>query len=162
MTSAVRTPFGVVASTIICTHLIPVQLSLWTLLTIPMHKLVAAKGGVVGINASCSIALIVPFTQQLMTCCFKCGLLSFPSRSFVATKRTSAVILHTSCNLTLPLMAADRALPVSSETTASKRLIRRLGIFVLIPVSCLSWCLDSKRVVLADFLPFTTWAFTAS
>ncbi len=41
-------------------------------------------------------------------------------------------------------------------------LIRRLGILVLIPVSCLSRCLDSKRLVLADFPPFTIGAFAAS
>jgi hypothetical protein len=89
-------------------------------------------------------------------------LLCGPSKSFATTARTTAVILRTVRNLTLPLMAADRALPVSSETTASKCLIRRLGIFVLIPVSCLSWCLGSESVVLADFSPFTIWAFTAS
>ena len=119
MTSAVWTPFRVVASTVISTHLIPVQLSLGTLQTFPMHQLAAAKSGAVGMNAICTIALIVPFTQQLMTCCFKCGLLCFSSRNFVATKRTSAVVLHTVCNLSLPLMAADRALPVSSAITAS-------------------------------------------
>jgi len=100
----------------------------------PMHQLSAAKGGVVGMNAICGIALIVPFTQQLMLGCFKRWLLCFPSKSFVIATRTSAVILHTVCNWSLPLMAADRALPLSSEVTASKCLLRCLGIFALIPV----------------------------
>ena len=40
-------------------HLIQVQLSLRAVVADPMHKLAAAKGGVVGMNAICSIALIV-------------------------------------------------------------------------------------------------------
>ncbi len=134
MTSAVGTPLRVVACTIRSTHLIQMQLSLGAVVAHPMHQLFAAKGGAVGMNAICSIALIVPFMQQLMLCCFKCGVLFFPSRSFVATTRTSAIVLHTLCNLTLPLMAADRALPLSSEVTAGDCLLRCLGILVLIPI----------------------------
>ncbi len=161
MTSAVWTPLKVLAGTITSTHLIQVQLSLGAVEADPMHQFFAAKGGGVGLNAICSIALIVPFTQQLMLCCFKCGVLFFPFKSFVPATRTSAVVMHTLSDLSLPLMAADRALPVSSESTASKCLVRCLGILVLIPVLDLSRCLGSKRVVLADFPPFTIWTFGA-
>jgi len=56
-----------------------VQLSSWTFLAHPMHMLVAAKGGVIGMNTICSIALIVPFKQQLMLRSYKRGLLCLPS-----------------------------------------------------------------------------------
>ena len=115
MTSTEWTPCGALASTIRSTQLIPVQLSLGAVVAHPMHQLFAAKSGGAGMNAICSIALIVPFMQQLMLCCFKCGVLFSPSRSFVATSRKSAVFPRTLCNLTLPLMAAVRALPLSFE-----------------------------------------------
>ena len=136
-------------------HLIPVQLSLGAVVAHPMHRLFAAKGGGAGMNAICSIALIVPFMQQLMLCCFKCGVPFVPSRGFVATSRTSAVFPHTLCKLTLPLMAAVRALPVSSEGTASNRLLRCLGVLVLIPVLQLAGCFGSERAVLAYRSAFT-------
>ncbi len=127
-----------------------------------MHEFVAAKGGVVGMNAICSIVLIVPFTQQLMLCCFKSGLLCFPSKSLIIAKRTSAVVLHTVCNLSLPLVAADWALPLSHEVTPRKHLLRCLGVFSLIPVLELAWSFGSERVVLAYLSAFTKWAFAAS
>ncbi len=161
-TSTIWTPLQASASTITSTHLIQVQLFLGAVVADPMHQLLAAKGGGVGMNAICSIALMVPLTQQLMTCYFKCGLLCFPSTSFISTTRTSAVVLHTLCNLTLPLMAADGALPLSSEGTASNRLLRCLGVLVLIPVLDLFWCFGSKRVVLACLSAFTIWASATS
>ncbi|KAA6421231.1 MAG: hypothetical protein FRX49_08930 [Trebouxia sp. A1-2] len=39
-------------------------LSLWALVADPMHQLLAAKGNAMGVDAICSIALIVPFKQQ--------------------------------------------------------------------------------------------------
>ncbi len=162
MTSTVWTPCGALASTIESIHLIPVQLSLGAVMAHPMHQLFATKSGGAGMNAISSIVLIVPFMQQLMLCCFKCGMLFFPSRSFVATKRTSAVFSRTLCNLTLPLMTAVRALPVSSEATASNRLLRCLGVLVLTPVPQLAWCFGSERVVLAYRSAFTVWAVGAS
>ena len=145
----------------ISTHLIPVQVCFWTFLAHPMHKLPAAKGGHVGINTICSIALQVPFMQQLMLRCFKRGLLFSPCKSFVPATRTSAVVMHTLPDLSLPLMAADWALPFSPETTAGKHLLWCLGILVLVPILDLSRSLGSKRVVLAHFPPFTVWAFGA-
>jgi len=115
-----------------------------------------------GMNAICSIALIVPFTQNLMSCCFKRWPLCFPSNNFVTATRTSAVILHTSCNLTLPLVATDWALPLSPEVTARKHLLRRLSILVVVPVLRLARCFGSKRAVLTYSFPLTVWAFGAS
>ena len=143
------------------THLIQVQLPLGAAVADPMHKLAAAKSGVVGMNAVCSIALNVPFMQQLMLRCFKCGLLHFPPTSFVDAKRTSSVSLHTLCNWSLPLMTADGALPLSPEVAASKRLLRCLVILVLVPILDLTRCFGSKRAVFAHFPPFTVWAFAA-
>ncbi len=144
-------------------HLILVQLSLGAVITHPMHQLSAAKGGVVGMNAICSIALIVPFMQQLMMlCCFKCWLRCCPSKRFATATRTSAVDLHTARDLSLPLVAAFWALPLNSDLSASKRLLRCLGVLVMIPISCLSRCLGSKRAVLTYCPSYTIWAFAAS
>ena len=161
MTRTVWTPLQVCASTIRSTHLILVQLSLGAVVAHPMHQLLTAEGSSVGMNAICIIALIVPFKQQLMLCCFKCGVCVFPSDSFALAARTSPVVNHTLCNLSLPLMAADRALPLSPEVTACKHLLRCLGILVLIPELDLSRCFGSKRAVLAQSPPFTVWASAA-
>ena len=107
-----------------------------------------------------TIALIVPFKQQLMLRFFKCWLDCSPSKFATAT-RTSAVLLHTARDLSLPLVTACWALPLSPEVTASKRLLRCLGILALIPVFELIWCLGSKRVVLTHCLSCTIWAFVA-
>jgi len=144
------------------THSVLVQLSLWTLLAIPMHKLVAAKGGVVGMNAICSIALIVPLKQQWVVHCFIRWLLCFPLNSFVTATRTSAVVQHTLCNTSLPLVAACWAHPLSPELTARKHVLRCLGILVMVPVLDLSRCFGSKRVVLTYCFPLTIWTFGAS
>ena len=164
MTSTIWTPLKSCASTITSTHLIPVQLSLRTLLAIPMHEFVAAKGVVVGMNAICSTALIVPLTQQVtdrQLRCFKRGLLCFLSKSLLNAKRTSAVVLHTVRDLSLSPVAAGWALPLSPEVTASKHLLRCLGVFFLIPVLELAWSFGSERVVLAYLSAFTKWAFGA-
>jgi len=131
--------------------LIPVQLSLGALGADPMHQLSAAKGGVLGMNAVLGVALIVPFQQQWVLRCFKRRLfVTVSNRINFTASRTTTVIPHTWCNLSLPLMAASWALPLGAEVTASKRLLRCLGILVRVPVSCLSGCLGSKRVVLAQ------------
>ena len=112
-----------------------VQLSLRALVADPMHQLFDAKGGVMRIQAVLRLVFIVPFTQQLVFCCFVCWLGSLLSKRFVNATRTSAVIPHTLCNFSLPLM---------------------------IPVSCLSRCFGSKRAVLTYCFPLTVWAFPAS
>ena len=132
MTSTEWTPCGALASTIRSTQLIPVQLSLGAVVAHPMHQLFAAKSGGAGMNAICSIALIVPFMQQLMLCCFKCGVLFSPSRSFVATSRKSAVFPRTLCNF-------HSWLPSGHFHSALRLYCRRLsapaiGILVLIPI----------------------------
>ncbi len=162
MTSTIWAPRSLASNAIRRAHLVLVHLSLWTLLAVPMNKLVAAKSGVVGMNAICSIALIVPFKQQWVLHCFKCWFLCFPSISFVTAQRTTAVIPHTLCNLGLPLVAADWALPLGPEVTARKHLLRCLGVLVMVPVLCLSWCFGSKRAVLTHSVPVTIWAFGAS
>ncbi len=144
-------------------HLVKVQLSFRALVADPMHQLSAAKGDVIRVNAFFWVALIVPFEQQRVLHCFKCWLLVFVSNTRCsAASRTSTVILHTFANYSLPLMAADWTLPLSSEATASQRLFRCLGILVKVPVLCLSWCLGSNRVVLTDSFPLAVWAFGAS
>jgi len=132
-------------STITRSHLVLVQLSLWALLANPMHKFVAAKSGAAGMNAILEVALIVPLKQQWVLRCFKRWL--FVSANAL---RATTIILHTLCNLALPLVVACWALSLGPEVTASKRLLRCLGILVMVPVSCLSWCLGSKRVVLTQ------------
>jgi hypothetical protein len=131
-------------------------------LGLPMHQLFDAKGGVMRIQAVLRLVFIVPFTQQLVFCCFVCWLGSLLSKSFVNATRTSAVILHILCNFSLPLIAADRALPLSPVATVRKHLLRCLDISVMIPVSCLSRCFGSKRAVLTCCFPLTVWAFPAS
>ncbi len=125
-----------------------------------MHQLLAGKGGVVRVDAILEVALKVPFKQQLMSCCFESWM---PCQDLTAltAPRTTAVLPCTQCNLSLPLMATDWALPFSPEVAPRKHLLRRLRILVLIPVLDLSRCFGSKRIVLADFSPFTIWAFTA-
>ncbi len=147
--------------TIIRGHLVKVQLSLGAVVADPMHQLFAAKGGGAGVNAIYNIALIVPFKQQLMLRFFKRWLDCSPSKFTTAT-RTSAVLLHTARDLSLPLVAACWALPLCPELSASQRLFRCLGILVKVPVLCLSWCLGSNRVVLTDSFPLAVWAFGAS
>ena len=137
-------------------------MSLGTLLAHPMHKLAAAKSGVVRMNAIYSIALRVPFMQQLMLCCFKCGVLCSHFTSFIPTTRTSAVIQRTVCNYSLPLMAADWAPPLSSGAAASKRLLRCFGVLIIVSILHLTRCLGSKRAVLTNCFPCTVWAFAAS
>ncbi len=127
-------------------------------LTYPMHTLMAPKGGAVGMNAIPSIALIVPLKQQRMMYCFKCGLLCFDCLSST-TARATTVLFYTCSNLSLPLMAADLTLPFSPKTAASKCLLWCVAVFLLVPISELSWCLGSESVVLAQRSPFTVWAF---
>ena len=138
------------------------QLSLRAVVADPVHQLSAAKGGVMGMNAICRIALIVPFEQQRVLHCFKCWLLVFVSNTRCsAASRTSTVILHTFANYSLPLMAADWTLPLSPEDTASKRLLRCLGVLVMVPELQLARCLGSKRAVLTHSPPCTIWAAVA-
>ena len=111
-------------------------------------------------NAICSIALIVPLKQQLMLRCLKRRLLC-SCYKFATATRTSAVFPYTVCNWSLPLMAACWALPLSPEVTARNRLLRCLGVLVMIPVFELTRCLGSKRVVLSHCLSCTIWAFVA-
>ncbi len=59
-------------------------------------------------------------------------------------------------------MAADRALPLSPAVTASKSLLRCVGVLVMIPIRYLSWCFGSKRAMLTHCSPCTIWAFVAS
>ncbi len=140
---------------------VPVQMSLWAFLTHPVHILRAAKGGVVRMNVVLEVTLIVPLKQQLMVGGFECRMLCSPSKTSLTATRTSVVVSGTFCNLSLPLMVASGALPTGPQLTARKRLLRFLGILVLIPVLDLSWCIGSKRVVLAYFSPFTVRAFGA-
>ncbi len=51
---------------------------------------------------------------------------------------------------------------VSTGINASKSLLRCLGIFPLIQVSCLSRCLGGQRAVPTQCFPLTKWAFGAS
>ena len=147
LASTIRATCSLPIGTIIGGHLVKMQLSRRAPVADPMHQLSAAKSGVLWVNAICSIALIVPFKQQLMLRCFKCWLLGSPS-NFATATRTSAVFLHTLCNLSLPLVVACWAFPRSAEVSASKRLLRCLGILVMVPISGLPWCLGSKRIVL--------------
>ena len=126
-----------------------------------MHTLMAPKGGAVGMNAIPSIAFIVPLKQQRMMYCFQCGLLCVDCVSST-TARATTVLVYTCSNPSLPLMAADPTLPFSPKSAASKCLLWRFDVFGLVPIFHLSWCLGSKRVVLAYCSPFTIWAFTAS
>ncbi len=158
LASTIWTP---TASTIIGMHLVPVQLSHRAFLTHPMHTLLAAKGGAVRVNAICSIALVVPLQQQRVFCCCKRWLLCFNCLSSTTAGATTAVFC-TRSNFSLPLMAADLALPFSPKTAASKCLLWCVGIFLLVPIFELSWCLGSERVVLAYRSPFTIWAFDSS
>jgi len=122
-----------------------VHLSLGALVADPVHQLLAAKSGVLWMDAVLEVALSVPFKQQWVLRCFKRWL--FVSANAL---RATTIILHTLCNLALPLVVACWALSLGPEVTASKRLLRCLGILVMVPVSCLSWCLGSKRVVLTQ------------
>ncbi len=143
--------------------LVQMQLSLRAVVADPVHQLSAAKGGVMGMNAICSIALMVPMKQQGVLHCFESWLFVFVSdRKYSAASRTTTVILHTFGNMSLPLMTADGALPLSPEVAASKRLLRCLVILVLVPVLHLARCFGSKRAVLTYCSPSTIWAFGAS
>ncbi len=139
------------------------QLSLRAVVADPVHQLSAAKGGVMGMNAICSIALIVPIEQQGVLHCFESWLtVCISNTGYSAASRTTVVISHTCGNFSLPLMAADRALPLSPEDTASKRLLRCLGVLVMVPVFELARCLGSKRAVLTYCPSCTIWAAVAS
>ena len=159
--STIWAPRSLATSANMRLHSVLMQLSLWTLLAMPMHKLVAAKGGVVGMNAICNIALIIPFKQQWVLRCFICWLLCLPSHSYVTATRASTVVMHTLFDGSLPLVAADWTLPLSPEITAGKHLLRCLHILVMIPVLCLFRCFGSKRAVLTDCFPLTIRAFGA-
>ncbi len=148
LASTIWTPCRVITSTIIRTRLVLVQSSRRASLTHPMHRLMAAKGGAVRVHAIHSIALIVPLKQQLMMCCFKCRLLYFDCLGFTTAGATT-VPLYTYSDSSLPLMAADWALPFSPKSAASKRLLWCVDVFCLVPIFDLSRCLGSKRVVLA-------------
>jgi len=140
-----------------------VQLSLGALVADPMHQLSAAKGDVLGMNVVLGVALIVPFHQRWELHCFKRRVCTHVSTGInSAALRTTTIVPHTLCNLALPLMAANWTLPLSAETTASKSLLRCLGIFPLIQVSCLSRCLGGQRAVPTQYFPLTKWAFGAS
>jgi len=112
--------------------LVQVQLSLRAIVADPVHQLCAAKGSVVGMNAILEVALIDPFKQQWVLRCFKCWL-SVPHKLSIALW-TTTVIFGTLVYSSLPLVAACWALPLSREATASKYLLRCLGVFVLIPI----------------------------
>ena len=115
----------------------------------PMHQLLAAKGGVMGMDAVLSVVLVIPFKQQrVLRCCKRWLFVPVSNRTDSVATRTSTVVTHAGCDLSLPLVAAGRAFPLSPQVSASKRLLRCLGVFVMIPVSCLSRCLGSKRAVL--------------
>jgi len=159
--STVWTPCRSSASTLTGRHLVPVQLSLRAFMTHPMHTLMTAKGGAVRMKSICSIALIVPLKQQCVLRCFKSWLLCLDCLSFTTAGATT-VVFYTCSNFSLPLMAADLALPFSPKMAASKRLLWCVGVFLLVPIFDLSWCLGSKRVVLAYRSPFTIWAFGSS
>ena len=123
LASTIWAPRSLVSSANIRMRLVLVQLSLWTLLAVPVHKLVAGKGGVVGMNAICNIPLEIPFKQQWVLRCFICWLLCLPSHSFATATRASTIVLHTPCNGSLPLVAAGWALSLSPECTARKHLL---------------------------------------
>ncbi len=143
-------------------HSVLMQLSPWTLLAMPMHKLVAGKGGVVGVNTTCSIALIIPFKEQRVLRCFICWLLDWACPSFATATRASTIVLHMRCNMSLPFVAADWALPLSPEFTARKHLLRCLDILVTVPVLELSRCFGSKRAVLTYYFSLRVRAFGAA
>jgi len=128
----------------------------------PVHKLFAAKGGGLWMNAFLDVALSVPVKQQRVLRCFKGWLcVTISNRTNSVASRTAIVMSHTLRNISLPLKAACGALPLSPEVTASKRLLRYFGILVLIPILELARRLSSKRVVLAHLSAFTIWAFGA-
>ena len=115
----------------------------------PMHPLLAAKGGVMRVDAILRVVLIVPLMQLLVLHCCKCWPCCTPCLSF-ATMGTAAVIFCLSFYWSLPLKAACWALPLSPKFTAHQRLLRCLGVLVMVPILCLSWCFGSKRVVLTN------------
>ncbi len=130
-------------------HLVQVQLSLRTLVADPMHPLLAAKGGIMRVDAILRVLLIVPLMQQWMLHCCKCWPRCTPSLSF-ATTGTAAVIFCSILHWSLPFKAACWALPLSLKFTAHQRLLRCLGILVMVPILCLSWCFGCQRVVLTN------------
>ena len=162
-TSTVWTACTSFAGTSLRHHLVQMHLSLGALVADPMHQLLAAKSGVLWMNAVLEVALSVPFKQQWVLRCFQRWLcVRASNRTSPSTSRAITVISHTLRNLTLPVVAACWALPLSPETTTSKDLFWCLGILVMIPVLCLSWCLSSKRAVLAHPSAFAIWAVGAS
>ena len=126
-----------------------------------MHPLLAAKGGVMRVNAILRVVLIVPLMQQLVLHCCKCWPCCTPCLSF-ATAGTAAVIFCSSCYWSLPLKAACWALPLSPKFTTSKHLLRCLGVLGGVPILCLSRCFGSKRAVLTYCFPLTIRALGAS
>ena len=112
-------------------------------------------------NANPSIAFIVPLKQQRTMYCVQCGLLCVNCVSST-TVRATTVLVYTCSNPSLPLMAADPTLPFSPKSAASKCLLWRFDVFGLVPIFHLSWCLGSKRVVLAHRSPVTVWALGSS
>ncbi len=163
LASTVWTACTSFAGTSLRHHLVQVHLSLGALVADPVHQLLAAKSGVLWMDAVLEVALSVPFKQQWVLRCFKRWLFVHVSnRSSLFASRATTVISHTLRNLTLPLVAACWALPLCPEATTSKHLLWCLGILVMIPISCLSRCLSSERAVLAHLSAFTIWAFGAS
>ena len=140
-------------------HLVSMQSSRRAFLTHPMHTLMAPKGGALGMNANPSIAFIVPLKQQRTMYCVQCGLLCVNCST---TVRATTVLVYTCSNPSLPLMAADPTLPFSPKSAASKCLLWRFDVFGLVPIFHLSWCLGSKRAVLAHRSPVTVWALGSS
>ena len=147
-------------SAISSTHLVSVQLTLWTLMTYPVYKLAAPQGCVVRIHTLQGIALMVPFKQQCMLLFLKCWLLGVLHVAIPAT-RAPRVALNPGHYLSLPLMLAVWTFPVSPKVAASKSLLRCADIFAVIPVSCYGGCFGGKRVVLAQLPALTVWTVSA-
>jgi len=129
------------------THLVLVELSLWALSANPMHQLAAAKGGLVEINAICSIAQVVPFRQQMLLRCFKCWLTCSrsPCLSFTILGKTT-VTRGTLRNLTSPLVAACWPLPLSPNQPPSGCL-RMFAGFLAVTICYSAFCIHAEPCI---------------
>ena len=107
------------------------------------------------------VALMVPLKQQQMLGLLKSRL---PGMLWVVVAATWApgVLQDPGCNLSLPLILTIWTSPVSLRVTASKCLLRCLGILVKIPISCYCGCFGGKRVVLAQLPALTIWTLCPS
>lgn len=129
------------------THLVLVELSIWALSANPMHQLAAAKGGLVEINAICSIAQVVPFRQQMLLRCFKCWLTCSrsPCLSFTILGKTT-VTRGTLRNLTSPLVAACWPLPLSPNQPPSGCL-RMFAGFLAVTICYSAFCIHAEPCI---------------